>query len=271
MRKLSNTFLVALAAVLMVSTSMAQPGEGRDDRGPGARGPRDGDQRGPRDGDRGPRDRGPRDRGPSDRGPGGSGFRPPVSPLVGALDTNKDGTISADEIKNAPAALKKLDKNKDGKLSRDELRPQFDRRPGGPGGRGQGEGRRRPDGDRRPDEGRPPRRPDGEGPRGEGRPDRGGQFNPQQVVDRIFNNLDKNKDGKIGKDEAQGRMKERFDVLDANNDGSVSKEEMKKAFANFGGRPGGDRPRRPGGEGRPRRPGGEDGDRPRRPARPDEA
>ncbi len=230
MRKLSNTLLVALAAALMASTSMAQPGEGRDDRGPGARGPRDGDQRGPRDGDR--------------------GFRPPLSPLVGALDADKDGTISADEIKNAAAALKKLDKNKDGKLSREELRPQFDRRPGGPDGRGQGEGR-------------PPRRPDGEGPRGEGRPDRGGQFNPQQVVDRIFNSLDKNKDGKIGKDEAQGRMKERFDVLDANNDGAVSKEEMKKAFENFGGRPGGDRPRR--------RPGGEDGDRPRRPARPDDA
>ncbi len=35
-----------------------------------------------------------------------------------ALDTNHDGELSAEEIANAPASLKKLDKNGDGKLTR---------------------------------------------------------------------------------------------------------------------------------------------------------
>jgi EF hand domain-containing protein len=57
-------------------------------------------------------------------GPGGRmGHRPPPSPLMEALDVNHDGVIDADEIANAPAALKALDKNGDGKLTQDELRP----------------------------------------------------------------------------------------------------------------------------------------------------
>ncbi len=72
-------------------------------------------------------------------GPGGFGGsggmirRPPPSPLMQALDVNHDGVIDADEIANAPAALKTLDKNGDGKLTQDELRPP---RPmnGGPDG-----------------------------------------------------------------------------------------------------------------------------------------
>ena len=49
-----------------------------------------------------------------------------------ALDTNHDGELSAEEIANAPASLKKLDKNGDGKLTEDELRPPA--RPGDRGG-----------------------------------------------------------------------------------------------------------------------------------------
>ena len=44
-----------------------------------------------------------------------------VNPVVQALDTDKDGEISSDEIAKAPAALKTLDKNGDGKLSTEEL------------------------------------------------------------------------------------------------------------------------------------------------------
>ena len=56
--------------------------------------------------------------------PGGRPHGPPHGgPLFDALDTNHDGVISADEIANAPAALKALDKNGDGQLTRDELRP----------------------------------------------------------------------------------------------------------------------------------------------------
>lgn len=44
-------------------------------------------------------------------------------PIVMALDANHDGVISADEIANAPAALKTLDKNGDGQLTKDEYLP----------------------------------------------------------------------------------------------------------------------------------------------------
>ena len=48
------------------------------------------------------------------------------NPLFAAIDTDKDGVLSAAEVKNAPAALKKLDKNKDGKITQEELRPSTD-------------------------------------------------------------------------------------------------------------------------------------------------
>src|ERR1039458_4295892 len=60
------------------------------------------------------------------------GCRPPPSPLMQALDVNHDGVIDADEIANAPAALKTLDKNGDGKLTPDELCPARLPRKGGP-------------------------------------------------------------------------------------------------------------------------------------------
>ena len=57
-------------------------------------------------------------------GPGARGFRPHrPPPIIAALDANHDGVIDADEIANAPAALKTLDKNGDGKLTMDELMP----------------------------------------------------------------------------------------------------------------------------------------------------
>ena len=65
--------------------------------------------------------------------PGPRGHRPPPSPLMEALDANHDGVIDANEIANAPAALKTLDKNGDGQLTQDELRP-----PRPPRGEGQG-------------------------------------------------------------------------------------------------------------------------------------
>ncbi len=46
-------------------------------------------------------------------------------PIMRVLDANRDGEISAEEIKNAAEALKSLDRNEDGKLTMDELRPDF--------------------------------------------------------------------------------------------------------------------------------------------------
>jgi len=57
--------------------------------------------------------------------PGGprNGQRPPPPQLLIALDANKDGVISADEIANASAALKTLDRNGDGQLTHEEFGP----------------------------------------------------------------------------------------------------------------------------------------------------
>jgi Ca2+-binding EF-hand superfamily protein len=44
-------------------------------------------------------------------------------PVLAAVDSNGDGSISAEELRNAPAALKTLDKDGDGKITREEAAP----------------------------------------------------------------------------------------------------------------------------------------------------
>jgi len=73
----------------------------------------------------------------------GRPFGPPRLPVMTAIDADNDGEISAKELAQAVAALKKLDKDGDGKLSAEELRPQFGG-PGGPDARGGRDARRGP-------------------------------------------------------------------------------------------------------------------------------
>ena len=70
--------------------------------------------------------------------PGRGGF--PGSLGFAALDTNGDGTLDAAEIAAAPGVIGKLDKNADGQITADEVRPVFPegRGRGGPGGEGRG-------------------------------------------------------------------------------------------------------------------------------------
>jgi Ca2+-binding EF-hand superfamily protein len=94
------------------------------------------------------------------------------------LDTNKDGSISRDEAKTAPrlsANFDALDSNKDGLLSHDELRSVW-------------AGRRHHHGPR----------------------------------------MDTNGDGLISRDEAKGApmLSQQFDAIDANKDGSLSRDEL---------------------------------------------
>ncbi len=53
-----------------------------------------------------------------------------MDPILAAIDTNGDGVISAEELRNAPDSIRKLDKDGDGKVTREEAAPA---------GRGRGE------------------------------------------------------------------------------------------------------------------------------------
>ena len=99
--------IIILALAVGASTSLILAQQGN----PPAGGPPGGGQ---------PQPGGPGGGGPGGGGPGG-GPRP-VSPIIEALDLNKDGVIDADELAKAAESLKKLDKNGDGKITEDEYR-----------------------------------------------------------------------------------------------------------------------------------------------------
>jgi Ca2+-binding EF-hand superfamily protein len=124
---------------------------------------------------------------------GDGGFR--MNPLFAALDTNGDGVIDDEELKNATAALKKLDRNNDGKITEEEARPAFGR--GGPG------------------------QPRGRGGRGPGP----GAGTVDEVVNRLLQ-LDKNSDGQLSKDELPERMQGMLERADTNRDGFLSRDEL---------------------------------------------
>ena len=113
---------VSVLALAFVAQYLAAQDADEGDK-PAVRRPREGG--GPRDGDR------PRPGGEGGEGGRDGRRRPPMSPLIVALDADKDGALSADEIANASKALLKLDKDGDGALSREELRPPRPPRPEG--------------------------------------------------------------------------------------------------------------------------------------------
>ena len=109
------------------------------------------------------------------------------NPVLEAIDTDKNGELSAEEISNAATALKTLDKNSDGKLDMAETRPNFE-------GMGRGFG----------------------GPPGGG---------SEEMMNRLMA-MDANKNGKLEKDEVPERMQSMFSRADKNEDGAIDKEEM---------------------------------------------
>ncbi|MGB0580806.1 MAG: hypothetical protein ACPGVU_13975 [Limisphaerales bacterium] len=226
-------FSLVIGACLVAGDSRAQ--NRGNDRGQGP-----GGDRGGFGGPGGDRGRG----GPPGGPPGGGGDRRgggrpkfmQFLPVLVALDADKNGEISSQELENATAALKALDKNKDGKLTEDEVRPE--RPPGGRGRGGQGGGDRgrggfggSPGGDR-----------SGQGDGGMRRP------NAAETAKRMMA-FDKNKDGKLTKDEVSERMHPLLKEADANGDGAASREEITKlAEKRVGGQSGRDRGGRGGGD-----------------------
>jgi hypothetical protein len=165
------------------------------------------------------------------RGPR-AGMMPPV---MVALDIDKNGSLSANELDSASASLKTLDANNDGQLTADELHPK----PPRPNKDGKG----------RPPEGRPEGRPEGPPPEGGERPDRGGRGEGRpKMKPPIIAVLDADDNKELSAEEIAGATAA-LKSLDKNNDGEVSTEEAM--------------PRRPRGAGRgpggPGGPGGPDG------------
>ncbi|QEG43342.1 EF-hand domain-containing protein [Roseimaritima ulvae] len=188
------------------------------------------------------------------------GGRPPRGerdgdrPRRGPGDRQGGPEVAPDAM--AKQMIERFDKDGDKKLDSTELVAALTEMRNLRGRRGGG----RPEGGR-PEGGRPEGgRPDGErGPR-EG-------FNPEAMLQRIFEQNDKDDDGKLSGDEIPERMQRNLDRIDTNDDGAVDKKEAEAMFSQMRDRrPGGDRPRDGGGrrrgEGDGARP---EGDRPRRP------
>jgi len=148
-------------------------------------------------------------------------------PLFKALDADEDGQLSASEVENASKSILKLDKNGDGVVSAEEMRPE------------------------------PGQMPMFAGPNAPGAPGNAGGPSPEMMM-RMFENRDKDKDGKLSGDEIPPQMKERLSNIDTNGDGAIDKAEIEQSMKRLEGmRPGNRRPegRTEGGEGvRPRRP-----------------
>ena len=69
------------------------------------------------------------------------------------------------------------------------------------------------------------KKPRGERPQGGQRPQGGKREKPS--FDKLLADMDKNKDGKLSKDEVQGPLKNDFAKVDKNKDGFITADEFK--------------------------------------------
>lgn len=158
-----------------------------------------------------------------------------VERIFGFVDANKDGILDEKEIDNS-ASIKsvdwrKYDANKDGKLDKTEALALFKA------------------------EGNNMRGGMGGGP-GMGGPGGGGPWanrSPEEMAKTMFDNMDRNKTGKLTKEQFPGMWRDRFEEVDTNKDGFVDLAEFKAGAAKMmqgrGGPGGGRGPGGPGGGG----------------------
>ncbi|OAI41622.1 hypothetical protein AYO40_02915 [Planctomycetaceae bacterium SCGC AG-212-D15] len=156
--------------------------------------------------------------------------------VIKRFDKNGDGVLQKDELPPGLArAFERFDKNNDGKLDRAELTEMMDalrKRLGEPA----------------------PTTPSTPAKEKEKEKTKGGDdAQVERMVNQILERFDKNKDGKISKDEAQGNLAENFDRLDTNKDGYLDRKELtaiaRRMVANGAG--GGGAPNAPRGPARP--------------------
>jgi len=220
MRYRTSATLAALLLWGMASIGSAQPGFGPPEGRGGPGRPPEG-RGGP------PEGRGGRGGPPEERhGPGADILR--INPVFAALDADKNGELSEQEIGNAVSVLKGLDKNGDGLVTVDELRPEVgpggpQHGPGAPRGVGREAGRM---GDRGPLRGGPTeagrggeqRGPEHPGERGPGDrgPGRGadsderpeaGHLHPERFIELAFE-FDENHDDLLSKDELKKMLRD---------------------------------------------------------------
>lgn len=184
----------------------------------------------------------------------------PIPPLFQMFDTDGDGVLSSNEIRNAAEVLRNLDTNDDAEVTPDEfaggMRAQMQR------GRAGAEPPRREEG-----QARPPRRPENRAgqpgqppaeragpPRGPGAAERPGDplrgpgfaMGPN-FIDRLFQ-FDKDNDGKLSREELQGAVEQaRRDREDRAEAGPPNRERIRSEGAQGrrgpGGRGAGEGPR----------------------------
>jgi hypothetical protein len=135
------------------------------------------------------------------RGPGGRGG--PGHPIVRAIDTDKNGELSAAELDNAPAAIRALDANADGIVTMEEFRPA---RPAGAPER-PADATERPAG-------------------GPGRKARGDGIASAQHIDPVMLALDANKDAALSATETANATAS-LKALDSNSDGKLTRDELR--------------------------------------------
>lgn len=190
----------------------------------------------------------------------------PGEGLLRVLDTDNDGKLSAAELSASGDTLKKFDRDGDGSVSREELMAGMMAKLGGPPQANPSTTNNEPrmgveqmlafwkerdkNGDKKWSKDEVPERAAANFDRidanGDGVIDEdelkkmvegfarfaqqnnlgGGEF-----INRIFEQADANKDGKLSKDEAPERMKENFDRLDRNSDGFIDRDELRAGMA----------------------------------------